>query len=106
MGFGKSIHNRRIDGKLSVMNAAEYFAEKAKKGSREKYDRVLLKVSKREPLEYDKKWTFIRKSHLVSQAKSLFKNAQKNTAISLMSIVQGRIRTPFISYGKSVLYVK
>jgi hypothetical protein len=37
------------------MNAAEYFAEKAKKGSREKYDRVLLKVSKREPLEYDKK---------------------------------------------------
>lgn len=41
--------------KLSVMNAAEYFAEKAKKGSREKYDRVLLKVSKREPLEYDKK---------------------------------------------------
>jgi hypothetical protein len=41
--------------KLSVMNAAEYFAEKAKKGNREKYDRVLLKVSKREPLEYDKK---------------------------------------------------
>ena len=41
--------------KLSVMNAAEYFAEKAKKGSREKYDRVLLKVSKREPLEYDNK---------------------------------------------------
>jgi hypothetical protein len=41
--------------KLSVMNAVEYFAEKAKKGSREKYDRVLLKVSKREPLEYDKK---------------------------------------------------
>jgi hypothetical protein len=41
--------------KLSVMNAAEYFAEKAKKGNREKYDRVLLKVSKREPLEYDNK---------------------------------------------------
>jgi hypothetical protein len=41
--------------KLSVMNAAEYFGEKAKKGSRDKYDRVLLKVSKREPLEYDKK---------------------------------------------------
>jgi hypothetical protein len=41
--------------KLSVMNAAEYFAEKSKKGNREKYDRVLLKVSKREPLEYDNK---------------------------------------------------
>jgi hypothetical protein len=41
--------------KLSVMNAAEYFEEKAKKGSREKYDKVLSKVSKREPLEYDKK---------------------------------------------------
>ena len=41
--------------KLSVMNAAEFFEEKAKKGTREKYDRVLLKVSKREPLEYDKK---------------------------------------------------
>ena len=41
--------------KLSVMNAAEYFAGKAKKGNREKYDRVLLKVSKREPLEFDKK---------------------------------------------------
>jgi hypothetical protein len=41
--------------KLSVMNAAEYFEEKAKKGSREKYDKVLSKVSKREPFEYDKK---------------------------------------------------
>jgi hypothetical protein len=41
--------------KLSVMNAAEYFEEKAKKGSREKYEKVLSKVSKREPLEYDKK---------------------------------------------------
>ena len=41
--------------KLSVMNAAEYFEEKAKKGSREKYDQVLSKVSKRKPLEYDLK---------------------------------------------------
>jgi hypothetical protein len=41
--------------KLSVMNAAEYFEQKAEKGSREKFDRVLSKVSKREPLEYDKK---------------------------------------------------
>jgi hypothetical protein len=41
--------------KLSVMNAAEYFEEKAKKGSREKYEKVLSKVSKREPLEHDKK---------------------------------------------------
>jgi hypothetical protein len=37
------------------MNAAEYFEEKAKKGNREKYDKVLSKVPKREPLEYDKK---------------------------------------------------
>jgi hypothetical protein len=41
--------------KLSVMNAAEYFEEKAKKRCREKYEKVLLKVSKRDPLEYDKK---------------------------------------------------
>ena len=41
--------------KLSVMNAVEFFEEKAKKGAREKYDHVLWKVSKREPLEYDKK---------------------------------------------------
>jgi hypothetical protein len=41
--------------KLSVMNAAEYFEEKAGKGSRESYDKVLEKVSKREPLQYDKK---------------------------------------------------
>jgi hypothetical protein len=41
--------------KLSVMNAAEYFEEKAKKGSREKYEKVLLKVSKREPIEHDTK---------------------------------------------------
>jgi hypothetical protein len=40
--------------KLSVMNAAEYFEERAKSGSREKFDRVLSKVSKREPLEFDK----------------------------------------------------
>ena len=41
--------------KLSVMNAAEYFEEKAKNGSREKFERVLSKVSKREPLAFDKK---------------------------------------------------
>ncbi|MDD5675963.1 MAG: toxin-antitoxin system HicB family antitoxin [Chitinivibrionales bacterium] len=41
--------------KLSVMNAEEYFEEKAKRGSREKYDLILSKVSKRKPLEYDKK---------------------------------------------------
>jgi hypothetical protein len=41
--------------KLSVMNAAEYFEERAKNGSRDKFDRVLSKVSKREPLEFDKK---------------------------------------------------
>jgi hypothetical protein len=41
--------------KLSVMNAEEYFEEKAKRGSRVKYDLVLSKVSKRKPLEYDKK---------------------------------------------------
>ena len=40
--------------KLSVMNATEYFEQKAEKGSREKFERVLSKVSKREPLEYDK----------------------------------------------------
>ncbi|MBN2036476.1 MAG: toxin-antitoxin system HicB family antitoxin [Chitinispirillaceae bacterium] len=44
-----------ITEKLSVMNAAEYFSEKASKGSRDKFDQVLSKVSKREPLEYDKK---------------------------------------------------
>jgi hypothetical protein len=41
--------------KLSVMNAAEYFEERTKNGSRDKFDRVLSKVSKREPLEFDKK---------------------------------------------------
>lgn len=41
--------------KLSVMNATEYFEERSKKGSREKFDRILSKVSKREPLEFDKK---------------------------------------------------
>jgi len=41
--------------KLSVMNAAEYFEEKANKGSRDKFDRILSKVPKRAPLEYDKK---------------------------------------------------
>jgi hypothetical protein len=41
--------------KLSVMNALDYFEEKAGKGSRGKFERVLSKVSKREPLEYDKK---------------------------------------------------
>jgi hypothetical protein len=40
--------------KLSVMNAAEYFEERAKNGSRDKFDRVLSKVSRREPLEFDK----------------------------------------------------
>jgi hypothetical protein len=37
------------------MNAAEYFEEKAKKGSRNNFDKVLSKVSKRKPFEYDKK---------------------------------------------------
>jgi hypothetical protein len=41
--------------KLSVMNATEYFEEKAKKGSRDKFGKILAKVPKRTPLEYDKK---------------------------------------------------
>jgi hypothetical protein len=41
--------------KLSVMNAADYFEEKANKGSREKFERVLSKVSKRSPFDFDKK---------------------------------------------------
>jgi hypothetical protein len=41
--------------KLSVMNASEYFEERARKGSREKFERVLAKVSHREPLPFDKK---------------------------------------------------
>jgi hypothetical protein len=41
--------------KLSVMNAADYFEEKASKGSREKFERVLSKVSKRSPFDFDKK---------------------------------------------------
>lgn len=44
-----------VTEKLSVMNAVDYFEEKASKGSREKFERVLSKVSKRAPLEYDKK---------------------------------------------------
>lgn len=40
--------------KLSVMNASEYFEERAKRGSREKFDRVLSKVPNREPMEQDK----------------------------------------------------
>jgi hypothetical protein len=37
------------------MNAVDYFEEKARKGSREKFERVLSKVSKRPPFDYDKK---------------------------------------------------
>jgi hypothetical protein len=39
--------------KLSVMNAMDYIAERAGKGSRAKFERVLGKVSKREPLQGD-----------------------------------------------------
>jgi hypothetical protein len=41
--------------KLSVMNAADYFEEKASKGNRVKFERVLSKVSKRQPFDFDKK---------------------------------------------------
>jgi hypothetical protein len=41
--------------KLSVMNAKEYFEEKAKRGTRDTFDKILSKVPKRAPLEFDKK---------------------------------------------------
>ena len=66
-----SIHNRvkelaRQDGvsinqfisialteKLSVMNAAEYLEKRAKRASREKFERVMEKVSDRAPDDFD-----------------------------------------------------
>lgn len=40
--------------KLSVMNAAEYLEKRAKRASREKFDRVMEKVSERPPEDFDK----------------------------------------------------
>ncbi len=66
-----SIHSRvkelaKIDGvsinqfiavalteKISVMNAADYLEERAKKGKKNKFDNVLKKVSDRAPEEFD-----------------------------------------------------
>jgi hypothetical protein len=39
--------------KLSVMNAVDYLEARAKKGSREKFERVLNKVSNRAPDSFD-----------------------------------------------------
>jgi hypothetical protein len=35
------------------MNAVDYIAERAKRGTREKFEKVLQKVSHREPFEFD-----------------------------------------------------
>ena len=42
-----------VTEKLSVMNALDYIADRAKKGNRDKFEQVLAKVSDREPLETD-----------------------------------------------------
>jgi len=67
----KSIHDRvkelaKLDGvsinqfisialteKVSVMNAADYLEKRAKRGSREKFENVLNKISNRAPEPYD-----------------------------------------------------
>ena len=67
----KSIHSRvkelaKLDGvsinqfisialteKVSVMNAADYLEKRAKRGSRDKFENVLNKVSNRAPEPYD-----------------------------------------------------
>ena len=40
--------------KISALDTVDYLEERAKHGSREKYLKVLSKVSNREPDEYDK----------------------------------------------------
>lgn len=66
-----SIHNRvkelaKVDGisinqfismalteKVSVMNAADYLEQRAKRGNRNKFEKVLKKVSDRNPEPFD-----------------------------------------------------
>ena len=40
--------------KLSALMTEEYLEERAKRGSRKKFERAMAKVSKREPEEYDR----------------------------------------------------
>ena len=46
--------NSAVAEKLSAIMTEEYLEERARQGSREKYENVLSKVADREPEDYDK----------------------------------------------------
>ena len=44
-----------LSEKLAVMDAMDYIEQRARRGNRDKFERVLEKVADREPLEFDKR---------------------------------------------------
>ncbi|MBD3392220.1 MAG: toxin-antitoxin system HicB family antitoxin [Chitinivibrionales bacterium] len=44
-----------LSEELSVMDAMQYVEQRAKRASRERFDRVLNKVPDRKPLDFDRK---------------------------------------------------